>query len=86
MRAVMTYSFGAQIARASGHELAPQRVAKRPARGDIDLVRAKIVERLQHQSERLRAEAARRTGAVIEDVGLEDGHGPADHLHVWFER
>src|SRR6202035_4525369 len=79
-------SRGAQVARASGHELAPQRVAKRAARGDIDLVRAKIVERLQHEPERLRADAARRAGAVIEDVGLEDGHGPADKLHVRLER
>jgi hypothetical protein len=36
---------GAEVARASGHKLAPKRIAKRPAGRDVDLVGAKIVER-----------------------------------------
>ena len=44
----------AEMLCASRHQFAPQRVARRRAAGDIDLAGLQIVERLEHQAERLR--------------------------------
>src|SRR5208282_2328133 len=73
---------GAQIARPGRHQFPPQSIAKRASSCDVDLARAKIVQRLQHEPKRLAAKRAGRAGTLIEDVGLEDRHGAADDFHV----
>ena len=74
---------GAQVVSPGRHQFAPQRIAKRAAGGDVNLVRAKVVERLQHQSERVATNwAARDAGDLVEDVRLEDRHCAADNFHV----
>jgi hypothetical protein len=52
---------------------------------DIDLVRAKVIERLQHQPKGL-GTGARKMRALIENVRFQNVHGAADHLHVRLER
>jgi hypothetical protein len=73
--------------RTHAHQLAPQRVARRSAGADVDLIDGKIVERLHHQAERPRGERIVRTGdGLLEDVGLEHRHRAPAHNHSAIER
>lgn len=73
--------------RANAHQFSPERITRRGAGAEIDLVGFEVVKRLQHQAERPRGDGiVRPRDGLVEEVGFQNGQCSSAHDHRAIQR